>query len=299
MKRFDYVKSGALVALCFCASMFFASCKTTGGEASAAVAAKKTPFEVLSNDSAVYLKMPVKENMDLAVQIITSKVQGISEKDAKRLAKQINVLWAGLSSKDNLNRAEFYASGSYPPAALASVLTEKNGWKKKNFLSPTEDDIPYYMHSSAKMEISFPSMAVLCASTNVKTMLNNLYSTNTNTADFVSWMENKGGEDSSLIKFYVTDASKFITSFMGGIIPNSKNFAANCKDIYGTLLQKSGEDYLLSLKINLNNPKAAGAYLSMLKLGFALAGITVTQPDEKTISVQDIPVKQSQIISLL
>ncbi|MBQ5569255.1 MAG: hypothetical protein IIT45_02245, partial [Treponema sp.] len=120
MKRFDCVKSGALVALCFCASMFFASCKTTGGEASAAVAAKKTPFEVLSNDSAVYLKMPVKENMDLATQIITSKVQGISEKDAKRLAKQINVLWAGLSSKDNLNRAEFYASGSYPPAALAS-----------------------------------------------------------------------------------------------------------------------------------------------------------------------------------
>ena len=295
MKTKRTVKLFCEVAMCIAGLTFFASCKSVAR----AITKQKAPFEVLSTDSAIYLKMPVQENLDLATKLLVSQASGFSEADARKVARQISVLYAGISSADDLQRVELYASGSYTDLVISSVFTEKNGFTEKTYITPASLEVPYYVHSSSKVGLSFPATGIMCASTKMTGMLDNYFKeTINNEGEYVEWMNSSAG-DSGLIKFYVGDASKFLTKFLNGMVPNAANFASNCNDVYGSLLNKSGENYLLTLKVSLKNEKTAPAFVSMIKLGLSLAGITVTQPDESTIQVENLPVTEKQIISLM
>ena len=84
------------------------------------------PFDVLNDDSSVYVSFPVQSCKNLVAALFCGNVDGLSSADALKIVAHIDRLYAGIGTADCSDRVQFCVSGAMPGTQYFA-LTERNG----------------------------------------------------------------------------------------------------------------------------------------------------------------------------
>lgn len=262
------------------------------------------PLALLGEDSDIYLFLPVQYHQELTVNVLETFVPGLTGKDALSIAERISDVYAGLSLKNaSTLTVELAASGDFPPLGINAVMKEKNGWRKETYSARSSRnsagadvsrDFTVYKRSGLPFKLSFPSAKTLVLSKNVNKLLERYA-----VAPAVShtapnqWLQQEG----QTIQFYVAKPDTYLRLI-------SKVVSIDCSALYGSVSYKpntkypsvySGE-YALSFFMQMPNRYTMPVAHSLLSLTFGALGATVSQTDENTLYVQNLPVTDLQLI---
>ena len=265
------------------------------------------PLALLSTDSGIYVSVPVQKHQQLTQDLLCAEVQTLSKDDAKKIVERINILYGGVLLSKKGARIELTAEGSFPQIGLNLVLTEKNGWQKSGYTAPSDEQalaleypnqFDLYARTDTPFKVAFPSENILCTGQNLEPLLNQyaLRPTLDEKSEMVKWVSAPSDD----ILFFITKPGQYLMSLIGQPIP------VNCNTVTGRvtpLVAKDGkvsvEKYNLTLTIQIVDPRAMTAMLSMMKLAVGLMDGTVRQIDSMNVEVSNIEISEQQIISLL
>lgn len=287
----------------FFLSLFFYSCKTPVVKEEFN---EVDPISLLDIDKSVYVSVPVENYLDLTSNILSAKIDNLSVEDAKQMAQRIDFLYAALATVKDRSSMQIAATGSFPSIALKTVMTEKNGWNKQNYVSPSSEEalsknypnkFDYYLRNDTDLQISFPSKNIFCASQNVFPLLDKYslrqerQATNAN-----NWIS----QESNDILFYITRPGQYLRSLIGQAV------TIDCDCIYGSIVYVPSKadskeytgNYNLNFNVTLIEKKAMKGMMLLLDLSLRMMGGEIYQYDDSTISIKNIPVTERQIVNL-
>lgn len=295
-----------LLFLILCMVALFAGCK------SAPVAEQKKslpevhPLALLDDESSIYIRVPVQHHIELTADILSAEVENLSADDAKTIAQQINLLFAGLGTVKDRSRIQLAANGSFPAIALQTVLTKKNGWNRQEYVAQSNEeslalDYPhtfyYFLREDTVFQIAFPSERIFCTGQQVFPLLEK-YAVRPSYAetDITRWIT----KESDHILFYITKPGQYLRNLIGQPV------SIGCKSIYGSLIyvpykkvpETYSGNYSLSFTLQLTDARAMKAMLSLLRLAMGMMGGSVSQIDDMSIELSDIPITEKQIMDL-
>lgn len=267
------------------------------------------PLALLQEDSSIYVRVPVASHKELVKSILLSEIPFISEGDASKLIKQVDLLYAGLGTVKDRSRLEIAASGDFPSFARNFIFTKKNGWKKSvyNAYSTEESKAFGYpnvfdVHSSdsSSFDISFPSSGIILLSQNVFPGLDN-YAQRCEVKDSFcnNWLL-EGGED---ISFFIGKPGLYLTKMIGSAV------TITCESVYGKLVKipeekVKGKNNVLSyemefyVRLNQSQSKAMTMLSSLLNLALRQMDGHVEQSDVLTLKITGMTVSEREIIDL-
>lgn len=281
-----------LAAVSVCATLVsVVSCKSPPVEES-----NIHPLSLLDKDSSIYVSVPAKNYVDLTSKILSSKAEGISEQDAKKIVERIDVLYAGLSTPKDRARLQISAKGSFPGIAQKAVLTKKNGFEKQKyeFKDTKYPSIDYYSMDGNSFQLSFPQESLICAAQNLYPVLEK-FTREVQLSGFTpfNWI----GQDNDEILVYITKPGQYLQNLIGSSIN------VNSRAIYGNLRQMIGQPkdsgkYELDFAIELSESKSMNFIMNSITLSLRMMGASAYQTNQNTIMVKGIPVSEKQIMDL-
>lgn len=262
------------------------------------------PLALLSDDSGIYLHIPVQKHMELTSALLCNQVENLSEANAKRIAQYVEHLYIGIGSQTDGSRLEAAASGTVPQVGLRSVFTEKNGWTQQKYDAKSSEaalarqyprSFTYYTHKEEAVQLSFLSDTVLCFAQNIFPLLEQ-YAVRPElpVTDCSKWLQQKGDD----IVFYVTQPGTFFESFSGMAIQ-----IPGCDRLYGKMHQLPAQGgingrsstYELSFMLHVTDKRTLPGFKSLLSLSLGKMGAKISQADDSTLEVSGISVTQEQI----
>lgn len=302
-KRKFFAQKALAVALFAAASVFLFSCKSTPD------LAPVDPFDLLRTDAALYLSVPVPQNIDFVTRAI-QKFAGTSESDAKKIAERLELAYVAVGAKGDV---QFSAKGNIPVKMAGLVLTEKNGWK-----GGTSSGQVYFTHSRSRYELCLPSSSNAFLSYDIAPMIQkyNRFAY----ADFPP--EKLTAEQTSSIsssekllsetlsptsyKFLHENASADIVAFSPNPKPFIKSFVGfdvnvGVNSVYAVLSQYRGVEsqFTVKLILNLSDARTVKATTVLLKTAMFGMPAKVVQSGQSQITITDLPVPREKILSML
>lgn len=258
---------------------------------------KISTLALLSQDSDLYIAVPVKYHKNLVSDLISSET-GLSKKDAATIAGRISVLYGGIGNSVDSGRLELAAEGSFPSVAVDIALNKNDGWIKKNYTAKSNpealaygypNDFKYYQNGGLEYKVSFPTSKELLVSKRILPLLEN-YAVRYDASvlpynDFVNFEVNTTQD----ILFYSENPVRLVSSVLGDFASNW--FVA----AHGKLSKKSESEYKLTCSLSLADKNRKTIVMSLLAIG----GIPVREIDSTTIEISDIVLAESKIKDLL
>ena len=255
------------------------------------------PLSLLSEDSSIYVFVPVQNHTELTTEILLAEIPSLSKNDAQLLVSRIGSLYAGLGTVKDLSRLEIASYGNFPSVAQKAVLTKKNGWSKQSYQAVSSDEalengfpnsFDYYVRQDTDFMLSFPSDSVVCTARKLFPLLEK-YAIRSNSletpyADFLT-------QESEDILFYITRPGQYLRNLIGLTINGSDA-------VYGKMIPAKNGDYELSFCVHITTTKAMRAFTAALELSFGMLGGTIKKVDDLTIEISGIAVSKNQIINL-
>lgn len=289
-------------AVCCLSALFFASsCKSVEN-----AIPEIDALSILEEDSAVYFRIPVAKHSDFVKKMLCNTVSGLTEDNADMLIPKIDVICAGIGSKDDLNRVQLSASGYIPPIALKAVLTEKNGWKTKTSSvksSLTKGLVPFvsYERSDTSYLLGLPSLKNMVFAEDVTPLFeryNEQYDavsdtgivkvpSDTWTSNTYEWMT----QSSDDIRFCVLRPQAFLAALLG----TEMRLALVCAR--GSFAENEDGSFNLSLELEFENMLVVKAAQVMLKLAFGQK-VSMSQTDENILKLANIHFTQEAVLKL-
>ncbi len=275
------------------ANLFF-SCKTTAQKTDLA---EVNPLALLSEDSSIYVNVPVQKHVDLTAAVLCAELAGLSEKDARTLAQRIERLYAGLGTVTDRSRLQAAALGDIPKIALNAVLTKKNGWYEQTYQAPSSSEalslgypseFSYYTRKDTDFVMGLPSQNVFCVAKNVFPLLDK-YALRPEPQDnpVNQWLN----VDCEEIRFYITKPGQYLRNLIGiGV--------NGCDAVYGTMVSDGKGEYTLSFDLHLTTPRALRVFSAALELSFGMMGGSVKIMDETTVHLEGLEMTEKKIIDL-
>lgn len=282
------------------------------------------PLALLSEDSSVYVAVPVQQKKDLSIKLMTTLIPSLSEDVAQQLATKCDMIYAGLATVQNPKRLEVVITGDFPRLAQNMAFSKKNGWQKQprtynSALLPFLATV-YTTQALSGLELCFPCDKMLLVGTAVQStqssqtsqssvddMLNKFCAFPQSTPDTksFSWLEQAENKD---VRFYVTKPGQYLRSLIGSPVE------IGVEAIYGSIYNRQttkdtqetkvdfGVDFNVELK-KLQIPERMSAtmkaMISLLRLSLGMMGVNVQQIDDFNIKVQGLKVQENQLQNLL
>ena len=283
----------AFVPLCVLL-LVAASCKSAQVEEKVP---EVNPLALLSNDSSIYVNVPVQSHLSLTADLIRSQVEGLSPKDAAALCDKVNNVYIGIGTVKDRSRLEISSSTkNIPRGPFNALLKKSNGWTDHE-LNGKNSTYKIFENSKSKIQISLLSPKVLCASKNVTRLAcafderKELDST-----EYNEWVS----QDSNDILFFITRPGQYLRAFIGAPI-NIATEAVYGKMIYVGTISKNGknvETYNMTLRVHVREKKLVSALKSLISLSFGMAGGNVVVIDDYTLEVSGIELSKNQVEDL-
>lgn len=257
------------------------------------------PLYILEDDSSVYLSMDAQKYSSLFNSVLSRIASNLSESDMTSLVGQMGTAYAGIGSEDDAGRLQAVVETSLTSMLLGTMLTEANGWESGTYDIGGVLKLPTYKNTTTGYELSFvpvsTSDAVLCISKDVDTLLENYISLirgQEKAPAWEDWLEQDPGD----LCFYITRPVRYLASLIG----QDTDFGAEA--LYGGIERStdSSDDavYSLSFSVRLNETRSATVLRSVLTLSSLLTGMEVEQSDDYTLSLSEIEISESRILSL-
>ncbi len=247
-----------------------------------------SPVELLGEGETAYLLIPVPQNRAFTEKAISflSGDGDISQKDVSRLLSRLETVALSVFSQNSDFAWTLCASGNFPTTLSKLVLTEKNGWYKRDF-----ENLRYYQ--SEEMAISMMTDSAACASSktaNAESTLSRWLSIQKGESakgasdEIKSFLESDG--DGGNIRFFVPNATTFFESFIG--IP------LGVKSVRGILTQVQNEELFDSeFEIEFSNPFAALAFSAVVR---RVDGVSVSEGENGRTILRGLRVSWQQIL---
>ncbi len=99
-----------LLSFLFALAVIFTSCKSTPIQEELE---EVNPLALLDSEASIYVGIPVKKHLDLTASVLTSQIDSLSQKDAKKIASYIDVLYAGVGTLKDRSRLQIACQGEY------------------------------------------------------------------------------------------------------------------------------------------------------------------------------------------
>lgn len=265
------------------------------------------PLALLQEDSSIYVRVPVTEHDLLVKSILLSELPYVSEGDAVKLVKQLDVIYAGLGTVQDRSRLEIAASGEFPSFARSFVFSKKNGWKKSYYTGSSSLEAkalgyPFVFDvlssDASSFDISFPSDGILLLAKDVCPGLD-FYAQRRDVPDsFCNEWLLQGGDD---ISFFIGRPGQYLRKMIGSAVTIS------CESVYGKLKKipdPKGKNKQLSyemefyVRLNQNQGKAMTMLSSLLNLALRQMDGHVEQADSLTLKITGMSVSEREIIDL-
>lgn len=272
------------------------SCKTTQISENISV----HPLSLLSQDSSIYVNVPVSNHIELTSEILCAQIESLSKENAILLAKRIGNLYVGLGTVEDRARLEVSADVNIPQIAVNKVLSKKNGWKKNvlnfektNPESENTNSFEVYSRNDSIFQVSFPQQTILTFSQNINSLLQKYaddYKFPANSCN--NWINQKSTD----ILFYITRPGQYLRNMIG-------IQARGIEYVYGNLIfsqnqKNQNANYELKLCLHLTDKRAMSAFKNLLSLSFGMMGAKINQTGELDIEISEIEVSTKQIKDL-
>lgn len=272
------------------------SCKTTQISENITV----HPLSLLSQDSSIYVNVPVSNHIELTSEILCAQIESLSKENAILLAKRIGNLYVGLGTVEDRARLEVSADVNIPQIAVNKVLSKKNGWKKNvlnlektNTESENTNSFEVYSRDDSIFKVSFPQQTILTFSQNINPLLQKYaddYKFSANSCN--NWINQKSTD----ILFYITRPGQYLRNLIG-------IQARGIEYVYGNLIfspnqKNQNANYELKLCLHLTDKRAMSAFKNLLSLSFGMMGAKINQTSELDIEISEIEVSTKQIKDL-
>src|SRR5574344_1681174 len=136
------------------------------------------PLSLLDPTNTFYIAVPVQKNRSLCNEILLTKVEGMTKKNAEKITQYIKTMYVGISKVNQEYAMQVAASGNFPTWMEKMVLTEKNGWTANKY---KDTKYNYYTKVESDQSLFFPNSKIVCYAKDVSTMIdryvsNELYS---------------------------------------------------------------------------------------------------------------------------
>ncbi|MBO4319957.1 MAG: hypothetical protein J5857_05755 [Treponema sp.] len=264
------------------ACAFLASC------ASSSKNRNVKPLSVLGEGSDMYFYVPVKQNIIL-VENLMSSATGMAQKDADLLASRISSLYLGLSN-DTTGTIKIYAEGSFPSIGQSLALTEKNGWKKTSYTPQDSNEKIEYYYSDSGFNVAFPNTKNLIASNDILPLLDNFYFLNPSKPECDKWFSGQE-HDADAILFYIGEPAAFMSKIVGKIAEKW------CDNVYGEMKKiKDSSSYNVTCYLELSNPKTQKSLGTLIK---TLTGMEISLIDDNIIKIEGLSLTEQDVSSII
>lgn len=280
---------------CLCSIFLFSffSCSSSSVEIEES---SLSPLALLSEDSSIYINLPVEHHKKLFADILCSQVEGLSEKDALSLASRTANLYAALGNVKDRSHLEAVALVDIPKVGIKSVFKKKNGWLSEEYLSKSDglsETFTFYKRSDNPIQVSFPEKSLLCVSKNVNYMLDRYAEKKVLADNDMTSFLLQGSED---ILFYITRPGQYLRNMIGVTIQGSDRVWGKLKYKEASLNDKKAVDkYEMEFFVHLQYSKTMKAFKGLLALSFAMTGGKVEESEDLTIKVSGVEVSAKQI----
>lgn len=269
------------------------------------------PADMLGADRAAYLQIPVPQNREFTERAVAFLADGASEGDIRRVLSRLDVVAISLGQDGGW---ELAATGDFPTTLSKLVLTEGNGWKKREAAG-----VRYY-EGSAGMSLSMMTDGSAVAGSSAASVEELLarWSAFQSAAggkadgtagpeeparpegivpeEVASFLAAGGGlgetalyeaSPDGRIRFFVPSAGRFLAAFVG--VP------LGVRSVRGSLLQVEGEEAFDSvLGIEFGHPMYALAFGALAR---GMGGVRVTQGEGGLTVVSGLRVGWDQLLS--
>ncbi len=291
MKRYAFRRYAAFFVVCMVLDIVLAGCASKS---------KSIPdistLALLSQNSELYISVPVKYHKDLVAEIVASQT-GLSASTASTVTGRMSNLYVGLGGPGDSGRIEIAADGSFPSFAVDIALSEGNGWTKKKYESESQEalakkyprDFKYYLNRAMVYKISFPTNKEMLVAKKITPLLDNYASRYDVESLPYNEYVNLDGTDEKDILFYSPDPGTFAAAFIGEIASGWFTLAR------GKFSRLPGNDYLLDCFLSLADKNRKTIVLTLLNLG----GIPVEEVDSTTIRLSGFKVSRAQIKNIV
>ncbi|MBQ0052434.1 MAG: hypothetical protein KBT11_10295 [Treponema sp.] len=273
-----------LAAVCMAvAGLFLNSCK------SAPVEAPVDPVELLDDNGAIYLTVPVQPNLDFVTKAIV-KIAKCNSADAEKISKRINNLYIEIGTN---GEAQISGDGDFPSKMLGLVLTEKNGWLKSPFQTYS-----YYTNKKSLHQLSIPSSSVACISRNAEKMLSrydNIAKDDLHSVQMEGQIyEFLKSNNSKAIQVYAPVPGAFIKTFIGA------NVNTPVESISGVFTKlPEGNEFGLKIILQMKDPRTVKAACAALKIALFPVPAKIVQTGSTQITVTDITLTYNELLAFL
>lgn len=308
LKRNKSISCLSKIVLALGLSLAVFGCKTASQVATVPVYA----FDVLDDEGAMYIHIPVAENKELSQKLVLAYTKGMSESDANLLVSKLEDVYASFGSRTDKRRVQIAAEGSIP--SVASSFLKKDGYEEKKYNAKGLTDFSpvYSYYAKDKMQLAFPGSNIICISPNVLPMLDlyekefeNLNGTGNSEIDFATeyraeWQSSDLyqwiSEDVPSIHFYIVRPQAFLTNLIGTDV-SSKVF----KLVYakGNFTKLPNLKYELTLDLEFTDSRFVKPATSMLILTLGLTDSEIKNISPTHIQLSGVHLSSNQLIKML
>lgn len=286
------------IALSFCTI----GCKSTPKEELPEV----HPLALLDEQSSVYVSIPVQKHTQFVADILTSEMTNISKQDALKVANQLEILYAGISTVKDRKRIQIASVGSFPKIALKTILKEKNGWNKNEYTAPSNpeciamhypNEFTFYTRTDTDFELCFPSEKMITVSRAVSPLLDQYALRPT----YVENDQNKWiAQQSEDVLFFITKPGQYLRGLIGQPIEIGCDFIKG-KIVYVPNKKDASAysgNYKLTFDVRATNGRARKILFNLLSLSLGMTDADVVITDENTVTVNELSITEKEILSL-
>ena len=254
VKANGFLKIAVVCALVMC----FASCQSTK-----VAQMSVEPYALLSEDSVLYVKIPVKENKEMFFKIFDSFTEN-GEKVRGVLYKYVDAIYMVQRADDG--GFEAICKGKFPPSMVknAAKYTE---WNNHDFTA--ENGVNYKVYESdSGMQIAFVDKNTMCLSTNAEEILNRYAAGAQMTADATKAKEKFAEMDSTNLLFLMVNVYDFMDRDVAErLLPN-----LDCMYGFSTLKEDGSLDSDVYLEIKDSTAQALNGVARVLHFVLSVTG---------------------------
>lgn len=261
-----------------------------------------TAVDLLDNNSDFYISIPKNADEVLLKQLLINNLSGLSEKNLEKITNRINKVYIGVSKNQRDTSFQLGIDANIPKQLIPNLLSSKNGWNKREYISKTNKNIKYSVYNNKSMDVTFPNSNIACMGRNVDSMLDN-YEKNISLAGLFeapdaemlnNTAKNYLSEDNSEVRFFSSNPQSFI-QMITGIKMDLKIL-----EVFGSFKEDSENKDLYVFKINFgfSNEKYLKASKALLKLAFGITNSDLNILENNTLSVVNFRISKEQISKL-
>ncbi len=259
--------------------------------------------DVLPDTDSMYVKIPVEKNKAICSSIISSYIDGLTEKDCAELVDRSETIYASIDfSQNSINAA---VVGEFP-VFMDMVFTKKNGWESRKY-DKNGHSLKYYVSLGSGFQVAVLQRSVmLVSSSDVEVLLKNhfAYDDAVETPE-VPVVTNDVSENSKFnrkfvltnrssdISFYTSKAGSFIESIIGNGITLAADEAA------GIFEKEKENEYVLDMEMTFTNKHALKPALFLFKKAGTSRQIETEALSELSMKCTGMTMDIKTIVSLL